>query len=60
MPPQLPTLVLGNLDYKEMEQQAYHIGRNERCYLDEYSKLSIDAKEHISDQLCKADLMIVK
>ena len=38
----------------------YHIGINKRCNIDEYSELSKDAADHISDQLCKAALMIGK
>ena len=59
-PPQLPTLVLGNLDYTERAEQTYHTGRNGRCNIDEYSELSIDTAEHISGQLHKAALMIRK
>ena len=42
-----------------MEEQGYHIWRNQRCNI-EYSELNIDATEHISDQLHKAGLMIRK
>ena len=34
--------------------------KNERCNIDEYAELSIDAAEHISDQLHKVALMLGK
>ena len=47
VPPELPIVALDNLDYIERQEQAYHIGRNERPNIDEYSELSKDATEHI-------------
>ena len=56
-PPQLPTFiinllfitVLSTIDYTDREEQAQHIGKNERCNINEYSELGIDATKHISD-----------